>query len=70
MPKALKGVVKGNVIVPEEPFALPEGAEVMISLPSNLSLLKHAGVWCDLEDLDRLVAEIYENRTVNEEPAS
>ena len=70
MPKAVKGVVKGNVVVPEEPFALPEGAEVMINLPPNLCLLKHAGVWRDLEDLDTLVAEIYANRTVKEEPVS
>lgn len=70
MPKPMKGVVKGNVIVPEEPFVLPEGAEVVINLPPNLCLLKHAGIWRDLEDLDRLVAEIYESRTVKEEPVS
>jgi hypothetical protein len=70
MSRAIKGVVRGNVIVPDEPFALPEGAEVMIDFPSNLSLLKHAGVWRDLDDLDKLVAEIYESRTVKGEPAS
>jgi len=70
MPRLVKGVVKGNVIVPEEPSAFLEGAEVMINLPPNLCLLKHAGVWRNLQDLDKLVAEIYENRTVKEEPAS
>lgn len=70
MPKVVKGVVKGNVIIPEEPSAFPEGAEVMINLPPNLCLLKHAGVWRDLKDLDKLVAEIYKNRTVKEELAS
>ena len=70
MPRLVKGVVKGNVIVPEEPSAFLEGAEVMIKLPPNLCLLKHAGVWRNLEALDKLVAEIYVNRTVKEEPAS
>ena len=70
MPKPVRGVVKGNVVVPEEPYVLPEGAEVVISLPPGLCLLRHAGVWHDLEDLDKLVADIYETRAVNEEPAS
>ena len=70
MPKVVKGVVKGNVIIPEEPSAFPEGAEVIINLPPNLSLLKHAGVWCNLKDLDKLVAEIYEKRTAKREPAA
>jgi hypothetical protein len=64
MPK----VVKGRVIIPEESSAFPEGVEVMINLPPNLCLLKHAGVWGNLKDLDKLVAEIYEKRTVREEP--
>jgi len=68
MPKVVKGVVKGDVIVPEEPSALPEGAEVMINLPPNLCLLKHAGTWRNLEGLDKLVAEIYERRTAKGEP--
>jgi hypothetical protein len=70
MPKAVKGVVKGDVIVPDEPSAFPEGTEVTINLPSNLRLLKHAGVWRNLKDLDKLVAEIYDNRTVKQEPGS
>ena len=70
MPKPVRGVVKGNVIIPVEPSVLPEGAEVMINLPPNLCLLKHAGVWRDLEDLDNVVAEIYGNRTAKEEPVS
>ena len=68
MPKVVKGVVKGDVIVPEEPSAFPEGAEVMINLPPNLCLLKHAGAWRNLKDLDKLIVEIYKNRTVKEEP--
>jgi len=68
MPKVVKGVVKGDVIVPEEPSAFPEGAEVMINLPPGLCLLKHAGVWRNLKDLDKLIVEIYKNRTVKEEP--
>ena len=70
MPKPVRGVVKGNVVVPEEPFVLPEGAEVVISLPPGLCLLKHAGVWRDLENLDNLVAQIYGNRTAREQPVS
>ncbi len=42
--KTIKGVVEGNVVVPEEPAILPEGAEVTINLPTNLRLLRHAGV--------------------------
>lgn len=69
MSKVVKGIVKGSVIIPEEPSAFPEGAEVMINLPPNLCLLKHAGIWRNLKDLDKLVAEIYKNRTVKGEPA-
>jgi len=68
MSKVVKGVVKGSVIIPEEPSAFPEGAEVMINLPPNLCLLKHAGIWRNLKDLDKLVVEIYESRTVKGEP--
>lgn len=64
MPKTIKGIVKGDVIVPEDYSALPEGAEVVINLPPNLYLLKHAGVWRDLDGLDNLVEEIYKSRTI------
>ena len=67
MPKTIKGIVKGDVIVPEDFTILPEGAEVAISLPPNLCLLRHAGVWCGLEGLDELVEEIYKARTIKRE---
>jgi len=59
MAKVIKGVVKGNVIVPEEPLSLPEGTRVTINLPSKLCLLRHAGVWRYRDDLDRVIEEIY-----------
>jgi hypothetical protein len=60
MLKTIKGVVEGKVVVPEEP--VPEGAVVTINLPPNLRLLRHAGVWRNLEGLDELVVEIYRTR--------
>ncbi len=65
MSKAIKGAVEGNVVVPEESAILPEGAEVTINLPSNLRLLRHAGVWRNIEGLDELVEEIYRTRAIS-----
>jgi len=65
MLKAIKGVVEGNVVVPEEP--VPEGAVVTINLPTNLRLLRHAGVWRNLEGLDELIGEIYRTRAIKRE---
>lgn len=67
MPKTIQGIVKGDVIVPEDSTALPEGTEVVINLPPSLCLLKHAGVWSDLEGLDEVVEEIYRTRTTERE---
>lgn len=67
MLKTIKGVVEGNVVVPEEPATLPEGAVVTINLPTNLRLLRHAGVWRNLEGLDELVEEIYRTRAIKKE---
>ena len=65
MLKAIKGVVEGNVVVPEE--SVPEGAVVTINLPTNLRLLRHAGVWRNLEGLDELIGEIYRTRAIKKE---
>ena len=65
MLKAIKGVVEGNVVVPEE--SVPEGAVVTINLPTNLRLLRHAGVWRNLEGLDELIGEIYRTRAIKRE---
>jgi hypothetical protein len=64
MPKTIKCVVKGKVIVPEDSTALPEGTEVVINLPSKLCWLRHAGVWRDQEGLDGIIEEIYKSRTI------
>jgi len=65
MLKTIKGVVEGNVIVPEE--SVPEGAVVTINLPTSLRLLRHAGVWRNLKGLDELVEEIYRTRAIKRE---
>ena len=67
MLKTIKGVVEGNVVVPERPAILPEGAEVTINLPPNLRLLRHAGVWRNIKGLDELVEEIYRTRAIKRE---
>jgi hypothetical protein len=67
MLKTIKGVVEGKVVVPEEPAVLPEGIVVTINLPTNLRLLRHAGVWRNLEGLDDIVGEIYRTRAVKRE---
>ena len=64
MSKTIKGVVERNVIVPEEPAILPEGSEVTINLPTNIRLVKHVGVWRNIEGLDELTRENYKNRTI------
>ena len=69
MSKTIKGIIKGNVIILEDSTILPEGTEVVINLPPNLCLLKHAGVWRDLDGLDELVEEIYKTRTIKREAA-
>jgi hypothetical protein len=65
MLKTIKGVVEGNVVVPEEP--VPEGTVVTINLPTNLRLLRHAGVWRNLEGIDELIGEIYRTRAIKRE---
>jgi len=65
MLKTIKGVVEGNVVVPEEP--VPEGTVVTINLPTNLRLLIHAGVWRNLEGIDELIEEIYRTRAIKRE---
>jgi predicted DNA-binding antitoxin AbrB/MazE fold protein len=67
MSKTIKGVVEGNVIVPKGPAVLPEGTEVTINVPTNIRLVKHVGVWRNLEGLDELTKEIYKNRTFKRE---
>ncbi len=65
MLKTIKGVVEGEVVVPEEP--VPEGTVVTINLPTTLRLLRHAGVWRNLEGIDELVGEIYRTRAIKRE---
>ncbi len=65
MLKTIKGVVEGNVVVLEEP--VPEGTVVTINLPTNLRLLRHAGVWRNLEGIDELIGEIYRTRAIKRE---
>jgi len=69
MPKTIKGVVKGAVIVPEDSGTLPEGTRVVINLPSKSCWLRHVGVWHDRKNLDEIVEEIYRTRTIPEEDA-
>ena len=67
MLKTIRGVVEGDVVVPEEP--VPEGTLGVetINLPTKLRLLRHAGVWRNLEGLDELVGEIYRTRAIKRE---
>jgi len=65
MLKTIRGVVEGDVVVPEEP--VPEGTVVTINLPTKLRLLRHAGVWRNLEGLEELVGEIYRTRAIKRE---
>lgn len=69
MPKTIKGVVKGDVIVPEDAGTLPEGMSVIINLPARSCWLKHVGVWHGRENFEELIGEIYRSRTIPEKDA-
>ena len=60
----LKGIVINGKIVLKEPLVLPEGVEVEIIPPAKYRILKHAGIWKNLDNVDMLIKEIYDSRTI------
>ncbi len=71
MIESIRGVVKGNVVIPEKGAELPEGITVeirVIAKASKRSWEPFIGLWEGQPEWDRIVEEIYRARTLKLEP--
>ncbi len=71
MVEPIRGVVKGNVVIPEKGAELPEGVTVEIRVipkASKRAWEPFIGLWADQPEWDRIVEEIYRARTLKLEP--
>jgi predicted DNA-binding antitoxin AbrB/MazE fold protein len=72
----IRARVRGGVLEPLEKTDLPEGKEVLITVvgvaedPDDAAFLRSAGSWKGLNDAEKLIHDIYEDRLLNtrEEP--
>ena len=68
MSRIVRARAKRGVFEPIEPVTIPDGTEVTVTIPEELSaedieaFHRSAGGWKDLVDADALIREIYERR--------
>jgi hypothetical protein len=71
MVESIRGVVRGNVVIPEKGAELPEGVAVEIRVipkASKRAWEPFIGLWVEQPEWDRIVEEIYRARTLKLEP--
>lgn len=75
MSRNIRARVRRGLLEPLEPIDVPDGTEVMVTIPDQPSpedleaFRRSAGSWRGLVDADALIRDLYERRLTGTRPA-